>query len=144
MCYKKETRIIGSRAGVSPMGVKGQDQFNSAAIVATPPLFQNPGQRLWPVHADEHMSLAYMELEAGHAISLHYHQTFSELYIFEDGSGKLQVGELRYDTMMGMSIPIPVGQPHQLVNDGPETISFWIVCAPPYNPEDYEAIAPGW
>jgi mannose-6-phosphate isomerase-like protein (cupin superfamily) len=50
-----------------------------------------------------------------------------EIYIIQEGQGRMQVGEEVCEVFPGDAIHIPIGQFHELTNIGDEELVIWVV-----------------
>jgi mannose-6-phosphate isomerase-like protein (cupin superfamily) len=90
-----------------------------------------------------HQSLAEARIPPGRSTLLHRHHLSEELYHVSAGSGEMRLGDSRFPITTGDSIRIDPGTPHQLHNNGPETLVVLCCCAPAYAHEDTELLEAG-
>jgi len=80
-------------------------------------------------------SLAEASLEAGHSTQRHYHARSEEIYVFLEGSGRMEVEGESGEVERGDAVLIPSGAWHR-IEAGPEGARFLCCCAPPYADDD--------
>ena len=61
-----------------------------------------------------------------------------ERYLLLSGCGHVEVGGQRYAIAPGDMVSIPAGTPQRIIADGGETIIFYCVCTPRFDPDDFE------
>jgi mannose-6-phosphate isomerase-like protein (cupin superfamily) len=84
----------------------------------------------------EKQSLAEATVPVGGATDEHYHHESEELYFFQEGTGRLRVGEEHRDVRAGECVVIAPGTVHKLTNTGEVPIRLLCCCAPPYSDAD--------
>jgi mannose-6-phosphate isomerase-like protein (cupin superfamily) len=77
------------------------------------------------------MSCNCYHVAPGERVSLHKHETKSELWFIISGSGVMTLGDETINVEPGMAILTPPNMPHALVNIGKEPIIFFDVAHPP-------------
>lgn len=63
-------------------------------------------------------------LYAGKETGGHAHENEEEVYIFQTGTGRMQVGDNYYDVTPGSMFMIPTNHFHKVWNTGEETMEF--------------------
>jgi mannose-6-phosphate isomerase-like protein (cupin superfamily) len=81
-------------------------------------------------------SLAEATVPVGGATDEHYHPVAEELYFFQQGSGRLRVGDEERDVRAGECVLIEPGEIHKLFNTGDVPLRLLCCCAPPWTPGD--------
>jgi mannose-6-phosphate isomerase-like protein (cupin superfamily) len=99
------------------------------------------------MHPDVHgqsgcrnQSLAEARVAPGATTRLHRHARSEEIYHITAGRGRLRLGDHWLSVAPGDSICITPGTPHQLHNDGAESLVVLCVCAPAYAHDDTELL----
>ena len=72
------------------------------------------------------MFLAHASLASGKKLMGHV-DPMEEIYIIQNGSGRIQVGEETYEVKPGDAIHIPIGHFHELTNTGEEELTILVV-----------------
>jgi len=72
------------------------------------------------------MFLAHASVPPGNTLLGHV-DPMEEIYIIQTGQGKMQVGNEICDVKPGDAIHIPIGQYHELINTGDETLTLLVV-----------------
>lgn len=67
---------------------------------------------------------AYGELAAGEGVEMHRHPTMEEYFFFLNGSGIFNIGDESFRLSKDVFIYVPAGEPHQIMNDGIEQLTF--------------------
>jgi uncharacterized cupin superfamily protein len=57
----------------------------------------------------------------------HSHSAERECYVVVSGSGTMRAGEARTAIRAGDCLLCPPGEPHQLINDGPEDLLYFVI-----------------
>ena len=81
-------------------------------------------------------SLAEAVVPARGATVAHLHRLTEEIYLFTEGSGRMQLGEEERPVRAGDCVVIPPGTPHKLWADEGEPLVLLCCCAPAYSHED--------
>ncbi|MAS34540.1 MAG: hypothetical protein CL610_11065 [Anaerolineaceae bacterium] len=83
---------------------------------------------------DQH-SVAHITLPPGTTSLKHYHPVVEESYYILAGRGSLTLGAEKQTLAAGDAVAIPINVVHQIINDGPQPLTFIAVCAPPWTPD---------
>ena len=81
-------------------------------------------------------SLAEAVVPPGGTTAAHFHRQTEEIYLFTNGSGRMQLGEEQRPVRAGDCVVIPPGTTHKLWADEPEPLVLLCCCAPAYSHED--------
>ncbi|AWI82046.1 MAG: hypothetical protein CVU19_17080 [Betaproteobacteria bacterium HGW-Betaproteobacteria-13] len=95
------------------------------------------------VHGNKAQSLAEATVPAGTRTQLHRHALTEELYHITSGTGRMQLGDARFDVAAGDTVCIPPGTPHCIEALGDAPLKLLCCCAPAYAHEDTELLEPG-
>lgn len=77
-------------------------------------------------HLQTLMFLAHASVPPGEMLSGHV-DPMEEIYIIQTGRGVMQVGQEKREVAPGDAIHIPVGQYHELTNNGEEELTILVV-----------------
>lgn len=94
------------------------------------------------VHGNRAQSLAEAIVPPGACTLLHRHHATEELYHFTAGSGRMRLGDRRFDVGAGDTVCIPPGTAHSLENTGTVDLRLLCACTPAYSHEDTELLDP--
>jgi len=72
----------------------------------------------------EHLILSVTILHPGKETGGHEHEDKEEIYIFQEGTGKIQVGEHNFEVNAGDIITIPSKHFHKVWNTGETDLKF--------------------
>ncbi|NTU81754.1 MAG: cupin domain-containing protein [Chloroflexales bacterium] len=81
-------------------------------------------------------SLALIVLPPGRLSARHYHQASEETYFILHGTARIIIGAKEFMLRPGQACLIEPHERHEIFNDGPETLEFLAVSAPPWTPDD--------
>jgi mannose-6-phosphate isomerase-like protein (cupin superfamily) len=87
-------------------------------------------------------SVAEAAVPPGGETIAHLHRRTEEIYLFTEGSGRMQLGEEQHPVRAGDCVVIPPGAPHKLWADEREPLVLLCCCAPPYSHEDTVLLEP--
>lgn len=88
------------------------------------------------VSSAKKVSLATIYVEPGKSSPLHYHKVMEEIYYFVEGSGLVTVGSQTFEVRPGAAVFIPVGEPHQVINNSERRLKLVSADSPPFDPHD--------
>lgn len=91
-------------------------------------------------HASRHQSLAEAIVQPGQMTALHRHHQTEELYHITAGTGRMTLGNDRFDVHAGDTVCIPPGTPHCIENTGTDDLHILCSCAPAYAHSDTEIL----
>jgi mannose-6-phosphate isomerase-like protein (cupin superfamily) len=74
----------------------------------------------------------------------HSHSAQSELYLVISGRGKIRVPEGLIELIPGDAVFCPPGEPHQIINDGPDDLVFYIIADDPVGESCYYPDSDKW
>jgi mannose-6-phosphate isomerase-like protein (cupin superfamily) len=77
-------------------------------------------------HLQTLMFLAHAWVAPGKKLLGHV-DPMEEIYIIQNGRGRMQVGDEVVDVVPGDAIHIPIGYFHELINTGKEDLKIWVV-----------------
>jgi len=92
------------------------------------------------VHGNTKLSLAEATIPVGLTTLLHKHHQSEEIYHILEGSGKMTMGDKKFDVKVGDTICIPPGTPHLIQNTGKISLRILCCCSPPYSHDDTELL----
>ena len=69
--------------------------------------------------------------EPGQAQDAHAHADSDKVYVVLDGRGRFRVGVSEQDVGPGSAVLAPAGEPHGVVNRGPDRLRVLVFMAPP-------------
>lgn len=76
----------------------------------------------------ENLVVSITRLHPEKATSGHSHENEEEIYIFIEGSGKMQIGDETFPVAKGDVVLIPAGKFHKVFNpDGPGDLKFFCI-----------------
>jgi mannose-6-phosphate isomerase-like protein (cupin superfamily) len=82
----------------------------------------------------EKQSLAEARVPAGGATQRHYHKLSEEFYFILEGTGEMEIDDVKRQVGVGDCVLIPAGAWHTITAG--EALRFLCCCAPPYAHED--------
>lgn len=88
----------------------------------------------------EGLSLAEATVRPGESTFLHLHRTSEEIYLFQAGAGRMQLGDEEFAVSAGSCVVIAPGTPHKLWCEGREALVLLCCCAPAYSEADTELL----
>ena len=88
----------------------------------------------------ERQSLAEASVAPGATTELHRHQVTEELYHITSGTGRMTLGDRRFDVSAGDTVCITPGTPHCIENTGAATLVLLCMCSPPYDHGDTQLL----
>jgi mannose-6-phosphate isomerase-like protein (cupin superfamily) len=91
-------------------------------------------------HGNRNQSLAEATVPAGATTRLHRHHNSEEIYHITAGTGRMTLGEQRFEVQRGDSICIAPGTPHCIANTGTEPLRILCCCSPPYAHDDTQLL----
>ena len=95
------------------------------------------------VHGNRAQSLAEAEVAPGESTQLHRHASTEELYHITSGTGRMRLGEHRFEVGPGQTVLIPPGTAHCITNTGTVPLRLLCCCSPAYSHEDTELLDAG-
>ena len=75
-------------------------------------------------------SIALADILPNCASKTHYHPVIEEVYYILSGTADMILDEVTTAVNVGDCIAIPPNTRHKIINTGPETLHFLVVCAP--------------
>ncbi|HLT92710.1 MAG TPA: cupin domain-containing protein [Woeseiaceae bacterium] len=82
------------------------------------------------------MQLVLMTLQPGEEIGLETHDEHDQFIRVESGTGKVQLGGEEHDLSDGVSVVIPAGTRHNVVNtSSSEALRLYTLYSPPEHPD---------
>ena len=88
----------------------------------------------------ERQSLAEASVAPGATTELHRHQVTEELYHITSGTGRMTLGDRRFDVSAGDTVCITPGTPHCIENTGAAALVLLCMCSPPYDHGDTQLL----
>ena len=85
-------------------------------------------------------SLAEATVAPGASTELHCHQITEELYHITAGSGRMTLGDHRFEVAAGDTVCIVPGTPHCIENTGGGALVLLCMCTPPYDHADTQLL----
>jgi mannose-6-phosphate isomerase-like protein (cupin superfamily) len=82
----------------------------------------------------ERLQVVLMALEAGEAIGLETHADTDQAFYIVKGEGHAVVGGESHAIEKGSLVVVPAGTPHDVINDGGESLKFFTIYVPPHHP----------
>lgn len=80
--------------------------------------------------------LVLMCLPANDALGMETHPENDQFFSFESGIGKAIVAGKEYDICDGMTVIVPMGTEHNIVNTSPtEPLKFYTIYSPAHHPD---------
>lgn len=92
------------------------------------------------LHGGRAQSLAEATVPPGTKTLLHRHVRTEELYHVTAGSGRMTLGESKFDIAPGDTVLIPPGTPHRVEANSDEPLVLLCCCSPAYAHEDTELL----
>lgn len=92
------------------------------------------------LHGGRAQSLAEATVPPGAKTLLHRHVRTEELYHVTAGSGRMTLGESKFDIAPGDTVLIPPGTPHRVEANSGEPLVLLCCCSPAYAHEDTELL----
>jgi mannose-6-phosphate isomerase-like protein (cupin superfamily) len=86
--------------------------------------------------ATRNQSLAEAIVEVGQTTALHYHKVTEEIYHITQGKGLMRLGEATFMVVVGDSIVIRPGTPHNITNTDSVQLKILCASAPAYSHDD--------
>ena len=83
----------------------------------------------------EHSQLVLMSLKPGEEIGLETHPHVDQFFRFEQGQGRVVVGEEEFSVADGDSVVVPAGSQHNVINTGEGDLKLYTVYSPPNHPD---------
>ncbi|MCD8494555.1 MAG: cupin domain-containing protein [Candidatus Pacebacteria bacterium] len=77
------------------------------------------------------LQLVIMSLEPGQDIGLEIHDTITQFIRIESGLGKAIIGDREYHLGDGVSLIIPAGVSHNVINTGDIALKLYSIYTPP-------------
>lgn len=85
-------------------------------------------------------SFAEAIVAPGAVTELHRHRTSEEIYHITQGTGRMTLGDRRFEVAAGDTVCIPPGTPHCIACTGGVALKILCACAPPYTHDDTELL----
>lgn len=85
------------------------------------------------LYTGAHMQLVLMSLVPGEEIGLETHTENDQFFRFEEGEGKVIVGETEYPVGDGDTVIVPAGTPHNVINTGSGSLKLYTIYAPAHH-----------
>ena len=86
--------------------------------------------------ATRHQSLAEAIVEVGQTTVLHCHRVTEEIYHITQGQGLMRLGDTTFNVVVGDSVVIRPGTPHNIANTGTMPLKILCACSPAYSDDD--------
>ena len=83
----------------------------------------------------EHSQLVLMSLRPGEEIGLETHPHVDQFFRFEQGQGRVVVGDEEFSVADGDSVVVPAGSQHNVVNTGEGDLKLYTIYSPPNHPD---------
>ncbi len=81
-------------------------------------------------------SLALVMLPPERSSRLHYHNVSEETYFILRGTARIRIDDHEFTLRPDQACLIKPLEQHQVFNDGPESLEFVTIFAPPWTPDD--------
>jgi mannose-6-phosphate isomerase-like protein (cupin superfamily) len=86
------------------------------------------------LYTSAHLQLVVMTLLPGQEIGLETHQDNDQFFRFEQGTGKVLIGETTYDVSDGDAVIVPAGTQHNVMNAShTEPLKLYTLYTPPHH-----------
>lgn len=82
-----------------------------------------------------HTQLVLMTLRPGEEIGLETHEEHDQFIRVEAGNGKVTLNDEEHDLSDGVSVVIPAGTRHNVVNTSREPLRLYTLYSPPEHPD---------
>ncbi|OGP55465.1 MAG: hypothetical protein A2Y65_11865 [Deltaproteobacteria bacterium RBG_13_52_11] len=92
------------------------------------------------IHGNHKQSLAEAIVPVGSTTLLHRHLQTEEIYHIIDGAGVMVLGDEQFDVIVGDTVCIMPGTPHQVTNTGAIPLRLMCCCSPAYAHGDTELL----
>lgn len=87
--------------------------------------------------ASPDVSVAIARVEPGVTTQLHALKGVTEVYILQQGSGIMQVGDEQHSVRVGDQVTIAAGTAQCIFNDGDIDLAFYCICTPRFMVDCY-------
>ena len=84
--------------------------------------------------------LGVSKIGPGSCSNPHGHDAAEEIFYVVSGHGKIRVGAEEEDVEPGSCVFVPIGEEHQLINTGDETLKVVAATAPPFQLDGFDAV----
>jgi len=85
----------------------------------------------------EHLWFGTSSVDPGFTSNAHAHDEQEEVFYCVSGQGRIRVGDEEGTLEPGVTVYVPPGAVHQLINDGDQILKVASAVAPPFVPEKY-------
>ena len=86
------------------------------------------------LYTDERLQLVVMSLKPGEDIGKEVHEENDQFFRFESGKGKVVIDENEYEVGDGVSIIVPSGAEHNVINtSASEDLKMYTIYSPPHH-----------
>ena len=83
------------------------------------------------LYTGKNMQLVLMSLKPGEDIGEEVHSDVDQFFRIESGTGKAKINDKEYKLSNGISIIIPAGAKHNVINDGKKELKVYSIYSPP-------------
>jgi mannose-6-phosphate isomerase-like protein (cupin superfamily) len=87
------------------------------------------------VYTGPNMQLVLMALQPGEEIGLEKHDTHDQFFCIETGEGTIIINGEESALGDDMSVIVPAGAEHNVINTGTEVLKLYTIYAPPQHPD---------
>lgn len=88
------------------------------------------------ISTNEHSQLVLMTILPGHDIGMEVHMNNDQFIRIESGTGYAQLDDKYYNIMDGVSVTVPAGTYHNIVNTSDEELKLYTIYSPPLHDEE--------
>lgn len=93
------------------------------------------------LYTGEHMQLVLMSLKPQEEIGLETHAGNDQFFRFEQGKGKVLVGETEYEVGDGDAVVVPANTPHNIINISDiEDLKLYTIYSPAHHKDGIERV----
>lgn len=85
------------------------------------------------LYTGKHVQLVLMTLQPGEEIGMEVHEENDQFFRFEEGEGKVVVGETEYAVRDGDVVIVPAGTAHNVMSTGSAPLKLYTLYAPSHH-----------
>jgi mannose-6-phosphate isomerase-like protein (cupin superfamily) len=82
------------------------------------------------------LGLAHAEVDVGKTLPAHFHERMSEVYHVLSGTGTMLLNGAPHEVCAGVTVSLPPGTVHSLINTGTKPLRFLVATSPSYDASD--------
>lgn len=87
------------------------------------------------IYTDNNIQIVLMSIRPNHEIGMEVHNYSTQFIRVENGEGIAELGNTRYDLYDGVSVTVPPGTYHNIINQSEVDMKLYVIYSPPLHEE---------